>query len=180
MRDSATGKSARIHYTSSSTTLGPILVAKSAAGICAILFGEDSAALLTDLQARFPHSECLATSADADLAASLAQVIRCVEQPSAGLILALDLDLSPRGTAFQRRVWQALREIPLGSTLSYSQVAAKIGSPKAVRAVASACAANALGIAIPCHRVVRADGGLAGFRWGISRKTALLAREAAA
>lgn len=172
MRDSATGKSDRIHYTTGSTTLGPILVAKSATGICAILFSDDS----TDLQARFPQSECLATSDDADLAASLAQVIRCVEQPAAGLDLALD----PRGTAFQRRVWQALREIPLGSTLSYSQVAAKIGSPKAVRAVASACAANALGIAIPCHRVVRADGGLAGFRWGISRKNALLAREATA
>ena len=143
-------------------------------GVCAILFGDDPGALVRDLQDRFDKAELI--GGDAAFEALVAQVVGFVEQPQLGLDLPLDV----RGTAFQQRVWQALREIPAGQTASYAQVAEQIGKPSAVRAVAQACAANALAVAIPCHRVVRNDGALSGYRWGVERKRALLDREAAA
>ena len=155
-------------------SLGEILVAASERGVCAILMGDDADALVRDLQDRFPKAELV--GGDAAFEQWMAQVVGLVEQPSLGLNLPLDV----RGTAFQQRVWQALREIPAGTTVTYSDVAERIGAPKAVRAVASACAANALAVAIPCHRVVRQDGSLSGYRWGVARKQALLAREAGA
>lgn len=151
--------------------LGALLVARSERGLCAILLGDDTAALVGELQARFPQAERVDDAAGGGL---LAQVAEFVEAPRRGLDLPLDL----RGTAFQQRVWQVLREIPAGSTLSYAELAARIGAPSAVRAVAGACAANVLAVAIPCHRVLRSDGGLSGYRWGVARKRALLEREA--
>jgi AraC family transcriptional regulator of adaptative response/methylated-DNA-[protein]-cysteine methyltransferase len=155
-------------------SLGAILVAESERGVCAILLGDDAEALLRELQDRFPRANLV--GGDAAFEARVAQVVGFVEAPRLGLALPLDV----RGTAFQQRVWQALREIPAGCTASYTEVAARIGAPKAVRAVAAACAANALAVAIPCHRVVRQDGDLAGYRWGLERKRALLERETAA
>lgn len=156
------------------TSLGALLVASSARGIAAMALGDDPEALLHDLQDRFPQAELLA--GDADYEACVAQVAGWMERPGADLGLPLDI----RGTAFQQRVWQALCDIPVGQTVSYRELAARIGAPRAVRAVASACAANPLAVVIPCHRVVRTDGNLAGYAWGIERKRALLAREAAA
>ena len=156
-----------IRYAVGQSTLGLVLAASSEMGVCAILLGDEPELLVTELQRRFPKARLTDGNAD------LAQILALVETPSK---LALPLDL--RGTAFQQRVWQALREIPAGATASYAQIAAKIASPKAVRAVAGACAANALAVAIPCHRVVRSDGNLSGYRWGVERKRALLAREA--
>ncbi|MBV2134038.1 methylated-DNA--[protein]-cysteine S-methyltransferase [Pseudomonas sp. MAP12] len=161
-----------IRFASGHCALGALLVAQSERGLCAILLGDEAAALADELQARFPRSE--RREDQAGLAALLAQVVAFVEAPQRGLDLPLDL----RGTAFQQRVWQALREIPAGSTLSYAELAVRIGAPRAVRAVAGACAANALAVAIPCHRVLRSDGGLSGYRWGVARKRALLEREA--
>ncbi|MGX1126629.1 bifunctional DNA-binding transcriptional regulator/O6-methylguanine-DNA methyltransferase Ada [Pseudomonas sp. HLS-6 TE3448] len=152
-------------------SLGSILVAQSARGICAILLGDDPQQLLHDVQDMFPNANFI--GADANFEQLIATVVGFVEAPALGLNLPLDV----RGTAFQERVWQALREIPAGSTASYAQIAERIGSPKAVRAVAQACAANTLAVAIPCHRVVRSDGNLSGYRWGVERKRALLARE---
>lgn len=152
-------------------SLGSILVAQSARGVCAILLGDDPQALLEDLQRRFPRANLM--GADADFERCVAQVVGFVEAPALGLALPLDV----RGTAFQQRVWQALGQIPAGSTASYAEIAARIGAPQAVRAVAGACGANCLAVAIPCHRVVRSDGGLSGYRWGVARKQALLARE---
>ena len=129
---------------------------------------------MRELQDRFPRAELLGD--DPEFAAWVARVIGFVDAPRVGLALPLDI----RGTAFQRRVWQALQAIPAGATASYAEIAARIGSPKAVRAVAQACAANGLAVAIPCHRVVRTDGRLSGYRWGVERKRALLAREATA
>ena len=154
-------------------SLGAILVAASMRGVCAILIGDEPALLLQDLQDRFPRAEL--TGGDADFDAMVATVVGFVEAPHLGLNLPLDV----RGTAFQHRVWQALREIPSGQTASYTEIARRIGSPAAVRAVAGACAANPLAVAIPCHRVVRTDGTLSGYRWGIERKRTLLEREAA-
>jgi AraC family transcriptional regulator, regulatory protein of adaptative response / methylated-DNA-[protein]-cysteine methyltransferase len=152
-------------------SLGSILVATTGKGICAILLGDDSAGVLDDLYGRFPR---LAISAGGmELEQLMAKVISFVEAPKAGLDWPLDV----KGTVFQRRVWQALSDIPPGATLSYADVAKRIGSPKAVRAVAQACAGNAIAVAVPCHRVVRSDGALAGYRWGVARKAALLARE---
>jgi AraC family transcriptional regulator of adaptative response/methylated-DNA-[protein]-cysteine methyltransferase len=142
--------------------------------VCAILLGDDPQALACDLQDRFPAARLI--GADAGFERLVARVVGFVEAPRLGLDLPLDV----RGTAFQQRVWQALRQVPAGQTLSYTELAARIGAPKAVRAVASACAANPLAVAIPCHRVVRADGGLAGYRWGVERKQALLTRESGA
>ena len=155
-------------------SLGAILVASSTQGVAAILLGDDPEALLRDLQDRFPKAQLL--GGDAAYERLVAQVVGLVEAPARGLSLPLDV----RGTAFQQRVWQALREIPPGETATYSGIARKIGAPGAVRAVAGACAANAIAVAIPCHRVVRNDGSLSGYRWGIDRKRALIAREAAA
>jgi AraC family transcriptional regulator of adaptative response/methylated-DNA-[protein]-cysteine methyltransferase len=147
-------------------------VAESARGICAILPGDDDASLLNELHTLFPHAQH--ELGDAPFAARVQQVIASVENHTVTLTLPLDI----RGTAFQQQVWQALRAIPGGETVSYQQVAAAIGKPNAVRAVARACAANTLAIIIPCHRVVRNDGGLSGYRWGAARKAAILRREA--
>jgi AraC family transcriptional regulator of adaptative response/methylated-DNA-[protein]-cysteine methyltransferase len=147
-------------------------VASSDKGVAAILIGDDPDALARDLQDRFPHAGLV--GGDAAYEAQVARVVGFVEAPHVGLDLPLDI----RGTAFQQRVWQALREIPTGKTASYAEVAARIGSPKSTRAVAAACSANALAVAIPCHRVVRRDGSVSGYRWGVERKRALLEREA--
>lgn len=168
----AGGELAEIRFAIGQCSLGAILVAASQRGLCAILLGDDPAALARDLQDRFPKATLL--GGDAGFEAWVAQVVGLVEAPGIGLKLPLDI----RGTAFQQRVWQALCDIPAGQTVSYSEIARRIGQPKAVRAVAGACAANALAVAIPCHRVVRTDGGLSGYRWGVERKRALLEREA--
>jgi len=168
------GAGTEIHFALGQCSLGAILVAQSARGICAILLGDDPEALLQDLQDRFPKAQLI--GADAAFEQQIAQVVGLIEAPSLGLQLPLDV----RGTAFQERVWQALREIPPGSTVSYAELAARIGAPKAVRAVGSACGANPLAVAIPCHRVLRSDGNLSGYRWGLERKRALLLREAQA
>jgi AraC family transcriptional regulator of adaptative response/methylated-DNA-[protein]-cysteine methyltransferase len=147
-------------------------VAASERGVCAILFGDDPDALARDLQDRFPRASLI--GADREFEQLVAKVVGFVEAPALGLDLPLDV----RGTAFQQRVWQALRKIPAGSTVSYADIAKRIGSPSSVRAVARACAANPLAVAIPCHRVLRTDGALSGYRWGVERKRALLEREA--
>ncbi len=161
----------RIRFAVGRCSLGDILVAASARGICAILLGNDPDRLLRELQDRFPRAEL--RGGDAGFRRMVAQVVGFVEAPRKGLGLPLDV----QGTAFQQRVWQALRRIPAGRTASYAEIARRIGAPKAVRAVAGACAANTLAVAIPCHRVVRSDGTLSGYRWGIARKQALLDRE---
>ncbi|MGC2408917.1 MAG: bifunctional DNA-binding transcriptional regulator/O6-methylguanine-DNA methyltransferase Ada [Methyloceanibacter sp.] len=153
-------------------SLGSILVAASEKGVCAILLGDDPEALLRELQNVFPRADLI--GGDAGFEQLAAKVIGFVEGPSMGLDLPLDV----QGTAFQHRVWDALRRIPAGSTASYREIAQAIGSPKSVRAVARACAANHLAVAIPCHRVVRTDGALSGYRWGVERKRALLDKEA--
>jgi AraC family transcriptional regulator of adaptative response/methylated-DNA-[protein]-cysteine methyltransferase len=168
----AGGTDTDIRFALGQCSLGAILVAESPRGVCAIALGDDPDALLRDLQDRFPCARLI--GADAAFEERVAQVVGFIEAPRIGLGLPLDL----RGTAFQQRVWQALRDIPPGHTLSYTELAARIAMPKAVRAVASACAANTLAVAIPCHRVVRSDGALSGYRWGVGRKRALLAREA--
>ena len=170
----AGGEQAVIRFAIGQCSLGAILVAATEAGVCAILLGDDPQALVQDLQDRFDRAELV--GADPQFETLVAKVVGFVEQPGLGLDLPLDV----RGTAFQQRVWQALRDIPAGETASYAAVAEKIGQPSAVRAVARACAANALAVAIPCHRVVRNDGALSGYRWGVERKQALLEREAAA
>jgi AraC family transcriptional regulator of adaptative response/methylated-DNA-[protein]-cysteine methyltransferase len=161
-----------IRFAVAECSLGSILVASSEKGVCAILLGNDPHALAIDLQDRFPKAKL--TGADTAYEKLVARVIGFIEAPRLGLDLPLDI----RGTAFQQRVWQALRDIPAGSTRSYAEIANTIGSPKSVRAVAGACAANAIAVAIPCHRVVRTDGNLSGYRWGVERKQALLQREA--
>ena len=168
----AGGANTQIRFAIGACSLGAILVAQSERGICAILLGDDPDALARDLQDRFPHAELI--GGDADFEELVAKVVGFVEAPRIGLDLPLDV----RGTAFQQRVWQALREIPAGQTASYTEIAHRIGAPKSVRAVAQACAANTLAVAIPCHRVVRNDGALSGYRWGVERKSALLNKEA--
>ncbi|AIL63059.1 bifunctional DNA-binding transcriptional regulator/O6-methylguanine-DNA methyltransferase Ada [Pseudomonas alkylphenolica] len=165
------GANTAIRFAIGQCSLGAILVAQSERGICAILLGDDPQALLHDLQDKFPKADLL--GGDAAFETLVARVVGLIEVPGIGLDLPLDL----RGTAFQERVWQALRTIPAGTTASYAEIAQRIGSPKAVRAVAQACAANALAVAIPCHRVVRSDGNLSGYRWGVERKRQLLERE---
>ena len=168
------GRNARIRFAVGQCSLGAVLVAATEKGICTIQFGDAPEELVADLHARFPQAELL--GADAAFEGMVARVVGAVENPTGLLDLPLDL----QGTTFQQRVWQALRAIPLGSTASYAAVAASIGMNSASRAVAGACAANPVAVAIPCHRVVRTDGGLSGYRWGIARKQALLDREAAA
>lgn len=165
------GAGAEIRFALGQTSLGAILVGQSRQGICAIALGDDPETLLREFQDRFPRATLI--GADAAFEALVARVVAMVERPALGLDLPLDI----RGTAFQSRVWQALRQIPPGATASYAEVAAAMGLPRAARAVAQACAANELAIAIPCHRVVRSDGGLSGYRWGVARKRALLERE---
>lgn len=168
----AGGEGATIRFAIAECSLGSILVAATEKGVCAIRFGDDPEALLQDFQDRFPKGQLI--GADAKFEQWVAKVIGFVEAPTRGLDLPLDV----RGTAFQQRVWKALREIPTGSTASYAEIAKRIGKPQAVRAVAQACAANPIAVAIPCHRVVRTDGALSGYRWGVERKRALLEREA--
>jgi AraC family transcriptional regulator of adaptative response/methylated-DNA-[protein]-cysteine methyltransferase len=163
-----------IRFGTGKSSLGLVLVAQSDSGICAILLGDDADALERDLQDRFPQAEL--TDGGAGIRPVIAEIVDMIEAPERGLDLPLDL----HGTDFQRRVWQVLRKIPVGETASYAEVARRIGSPDSIRSVASACAANALAVAIPCHRVVRSDGGLSGYRWGVERKRALLEREARA
>jgi AraC family transcriptional regulator of adaptative response/methylated-DNA-[protein]-cysteine methyltransferase len=167
----AGGAHTAIRFAVGECSLGSILVAASERGICAILMGDDPGALVCDLQDQFPRAQLI--GADKSFEETVATVVGFVEAPASGLNLPLDI----RGSAFQERVWQALREIPVGSTVSYGEIAARIGAPKAMRAVAQACAANKLAVAIPCHRVVRNDGDLSGYRWGVERKRLLLARE---
>ena len=168
----AGGAETEIRFAVGQCSLGAILVAASARGVCAILIGDDPDALARELQDRF--ASAVLVGGDAAFERLVAQVVGLVEAPAVGLDLPLDV----RGTAFQQRVWQALRDIPVGQTSSYADIADRIGAPKSIRAVAQACAANALAVAIPCHRVVRRDGGLSGYRWGVERKRALLQREA--
>ena len=169
----AGGVGAVIRFAVGQCSLGSILVARSQRGICAILLNDDPDTTVRELQDQFPKAQLI--GGDADFEQWVAQVVGFVETPSIGLNLPLDV----RGTAFQERVWQALREIPPGVTVSYAEVAERIGAPKAVRAVAQACGANHLAVAIPCHRVVRRDGDISGYRWGVDRKRELLRREAA-
>jgi AraC family transcriptional regulator of adaptative response/methylated-DNA-[protein]-cysteine methyltransferase len=170
----AGGANAEIRFAIGECSLGSILVARTAKGICAISLGDDPQILLLDLQNRFPNATLI--GGDRAFETLAAKVIGLAEQPQLGLELPLDV----RGTAFQQRVWQALRDIPAGATASYAEIARRIGQPSAVRAVAQACAANQIAIAIPCHRVVRTDGDVSGYRWGVERKKALLSRERAA
>ena len=162
------GAGTSIRFTIRRCSLGLILVAASATGICAIFLGDDRELLEQNLRDRFPQAQL--AKGDAAFQQMVAAVVAFVQEPKRGLQLPLDI----RGTAFQRRVWKALCEIPPGSTASYAQIAERIGSPKSARAVAQACAANAIAVAIPCHRVVRGNGELSGYRWGVSRKRALL------
>src|SRR5207247_6950254 len=167
----AGGSQTDIRFAVGECSLGSILVAQSDRGICAILLGDDPDSLARDLQDQFPQAKLI--GGNARFEQLVAKVVGFVEAPALGLDLPLDV----RGTAFQQRVWQALREIPAGTTSTYAKVAARIGAPRAVRAVARACASNAIAVAIPCHRVVRHDGGLSGYRWGVKRKRLLLERE---
>jgi AraC family transcriptional regulator of adaptative response/methylated-DNA-[protein]-cysteine methyltransferase len=168
----AGGAGETIRFAVGQCKLGAILVAATARGICTIELGDDPAALLRDFEARFKAATL--QGGDREFEQWVARVVGFVEQPALGLDLPLDL----RGTAFQARVWQALSAIPPGHTASYADIATRIGAPRAMRAVAQACAANPLAVAIPCHRVIRNDGALSGYRWGVERKRALLASEA--
>ena len=166
------GANTLIHFAIGECSLGSILVAKSARGVCAVLLGDDPLLLVRDLQDQFPKADIVGDESGYE--ELVAKVIGLIEKPSVGLDLPLDI----RGTAFQQRVWKALQQIPLGSTASYADIAKTIGMPKAVRAVAQACASNHIAVAIPCHRVIKNDGGLSGYRWGVERKRTLLEREA--
>ena len=170
----AGGVATRIRFAVGECSLGSILVAATERGICAILLGDDPEALAHRLQDEFPNAELI--GGDSDFERQVARVVGFVEAPALGLDLPLDV----RGTAFQQRVWQALRELPGWATASYAEIARRVGAPRSVRAVAQACGANRLAVAIPCHRVVRSDGTLSGYRWGVDRKAALLAAEASA
>jgi AraC family transcriptional regulator of adaptative response/methylated-DNA-[protein]-cysteine methyltransferase len=167
----AGGSDMQIHFAVGECSLGSILVAQSPKGVCAILLGADPDALVRDLQDRFPRARLV--GGDASFEKTISRVIGFVEAPAAGLDLPLDV----RGTAFQQRVWQALRKIPVGKTASYTEIARRLRLPHGARAVGQACGANPLAVAIPCHRVVRTDGSLSGYRWGIERKRSLLQRE---
>jgi AraC family transcriptional regulator of adaptative response/methylated-DNA-[protein]-cysteine methyltransferase len=160
-----------IRFAVGECSLGSVLVAASEKGVCAIFLGDDPDALVRELQDQFPKAQLI--GGDQEFEGMVARVIGFIEAPATGLDLPLDV----RGTAFQQKVWQALQEIPAGSTLSYTDLAERLGVPKAIRAVARACASNAIAVAIPCHRVLRSDGNLSGYRWGVQRKGALLKRE---
>ena len=162
-----------VTYGLGDSLLGMVLVARRSRGICAILFGDSEDALKDDLQRRFQKAPLKRD--DTAMAANCRQIAAQIESPARRASFKLD----PAGTAFQQRVWGALRDIPCGATASYADIAKRIDAPKAARAVAGACAANPIAVAIPCHRVVRGDGGLSGYRWGVARKQALLAREGA-
>jgi AraC family transcriptional regulator of adaptative response/methylated-DNA-[protein]-cysteine methyltransferase len=169
----AGGADAEIRFAVAECSLGSILVARSEKGICAILLGDDPAALVRDFQDAFPRASLI--GGDRAFERTIARVIGFVEKPALGLDLPLDI----RGTAFQQRVWQALRQVPAGTTVSYAELGRRIGAASSARAVAHACATNTIAVAIPCHRVVRTDGSLSGYRWGVERKRRLLEREGA-
>ena len=169
-RDGGAGET--IRFAVGECSLGSILVAATAKGVCAVLLGDDPATLANELEDRFPRAELV--GADGEFESLVARIVALVETPARGLDLPLDI----RGTTFQQRIWLALRDVPAGATASYGEIADRVGSPNAARAVARACAANPLAVAIPCHRVIRNDGTLGGYRWGVERKRALLAREA--
>jgi AraC family transcriptional regulator of adaptative response/methylated-DNA-[protein]-cysteine methyltransferase len=162
----------KIRYAVGQCVLGWTLVAVTERGLCAVELGDDREALAAQLRERFPQAAI--TAAESELADWVAMVVASIETPGYEFNLPLDL----QGTAFQQRVWQALREIPAGTTLSYAELAQRIGQPQAVRAVAGACATNPVAVIVPCHRVVRIDGELSGYRWGMERKQTLLEREA--
>jgi AraC family transcriptional regulator of adaptative response/methylated-DNA-[protein]-cysteine methyltransferase len=167
----AGGANETIHFAIGESSLGTILVASTPKGVAAILLGKDPEALIRELQDRFPKAQLVGD--DRNYASVIARVVGYVEAPALGLDLPLDV----RGTAFQQRVWQALMRIPPGQTLSYAQLAESIGRPSAARAVARACAQNRLAVIVPCHRIIRGDGSLGGYRWGLPRKQALLEAE---
>jgi len=167
----AGGASAEMRFAVGQCSLGSILVAATDKGITTISLGDDPETLVRDLQDRFPKATLI--GADPGFEDTVAKVVGLVEAPETGFDLPLDI----RGTAFQHRVWEALRAIPPGTTATYTEIAERIGMPKAVRAVAAACAANKIAVVIPCHRVIRTDGSLSGYRWGVERKRALIARE---
>ena len=169
----AGGHGATIRFAVGECSLGSILVAASELGVCSIAMGNDPHTLVRELQDRFPNAELI--GGDKQFERVVARVVAFVENPSAGL----ELPLHVQGTAFQQRVWKALCEIPCGATRTYSELARKLGQPNATRAVAGACAANTLAVAIPCHRVVRTNGSLSGYRWGVERKEKLLHVEGA-
>lgn len=165
---------AALRFACGTCSLGSFLVATSSRGLRVVFLGDDPAALTRSLRARFPGAPLVA--ADEALGPLVAQVARLIEQPQRGAAFPIDL----AGTAFQQRVWQALMAIPAGQTRTYGALATAIGEPTAARAVARACAANPLAVVVPCHRALRADGKPSGYRWGLGRKRALLAREAGA
>lgn len=167
----AGGSNSEIFFAIGECSMGAILAAQTKRGVCAILIGNDAGQLVQDLQDKFPKAKLVGDAPEYQEV--MAQIVALVENPKSGLDLPLDI----RGTAFQKRVWKALQQIPPGATITYKEVAEKIGSPKAARAVAQACGANSLAIMIPCHRVVRNDGSLSGYRWGIDRKRTLIERE---
>lgn len=161
-----------VEFDLGSSSLGCVLLAMSEKGVCAIALGDNPDALVDWLKQKYPHAQ--KTSDNAVLLSRLQQILNYTESPSD----SLDLELDINGTEFQKRVWQALLTVPAGETCSYSDIAKKIGSPQSVRAVAGACASNSLALAIPCHRIVRRDGNLSGYRWGLERKKILLQKEA--
>jgi AraC family transcriptional regulator of adaptative response/methylated-DNA-[protein]-cysteine methyltransferase len=167
----AGGKDMNIHYGFGRSSLGHVLVAATRAGVCAVLLGDEKEALLNDLRGRFRNANLSAGETGFDRI--IEQAVKVVEEPGSAVTLPLDI----RGTVFQQKVWNALRQIPVGQTTNYREIARKIGLPKAVRAVAGACGANPVAVAVPCHRVLRSDGDISGYRWGIQRKRALLERE---
>jgi AraC family transcriptional regulator of adaptative response/methylated-DNA-[protein]-cysteine methyltransferase len=168
------GKNTVIHFAIGECSLGSVLVATSDRGVCAVLLGDDPNQLARDLQDQFPKAELIGNESGYE--ELVAKVVGLIQKPG----LAFDLPLDIQGTVFQKKVWDALRRIPVGTTVSYADIAKQIGMPKAMRAVAQACGSNSIAVAIPCHRVVRSDGALSGYRWGVERKQELLNREAGA
>lgn len=169
----AGAKGLEIRFAAATCWLGVVMVAQTARGVCAILLGDDAETLMGDLRDRFPGATFV--GGDASFERTVATVVGFVERPSTSLELPLDV----QGTAFQQRVWEVLRTIPPGSTATYTEIAVRLGKPTGARAVARACASNPVAVVIPCHRVVRGDGALSGYRWGIGRKRALLDKERA-
>ena len=172
-RARAGGAGERLEFHVAACTLGRVLVAATSRGLCAVLLGDDDEALQQELAERFPHAE--RGRGDAAFVARMRAVLACVD----GEVVDPGLPFDVRGTAFQQRVWQALQRIPAGRTIDYAGLARRLGMPRGARAVAAACAANPLAVLVPCHRVVRGDGSLAGYRWGVAKKRALLHREGA-
>lgn len=164
------GTNMTIKYEVGQSFLGLILVAKSEKGICALFFGDDEMDLVQELQHQFPHTEIII---DTSISTDIKKIISFTDNPTQEISLPLDIN----GTEFQHKVWKALQDIPYGKKVSYTDIATKIGAPQSFRAVANACGENKISILIPCHRVVRSDGSISGYRWGVERKIELLKRE---